>query len=232
MIKLFQFASAFNLPNPSPFCMKAEILLKMAGTAYATVVVGDPRKGPKGKLPAIEDEGALIGDSELIRWHLERKYGIDFDRGLDARARAAAHAFARMLEERTYWVGVYNRWIDPRHWPAVRSAFFDGMPPVIRSLVPLLAQRKVRGYLRAQGIGRHTEDEIYALGVADIRAIAAWLADRPCFMGAEPSAVDATVYPFMAGVIVPPFASPLRTEALEHANLVAYVERMRQRYFG
>src|SRR5208282_4880928 len=103
MIKLFQFAPAFNLPNPSPFCMKAEVLLKMAGVAYASVVVGDPRKGPKGKLPAIEDEGALIGDSELIRRHLEQKYGVDFDKGLEARARAAAHAFARMLEERTYW---------------------------------------------------------------------------------------------------------------------------------
>jgi hypothetical protein len=51
-------------------------------------------------------------------------------------------------------------------------------------------------------------------------------------MGAAPSGADATVYPFMAGVIVPPFASPMRTEALEHANLVAYVERMRQRYFA
>jgi len=232
MIKLFQFPPAFGLPNPSPFCMKAEILLKMADVAYETVVSANPRKGPKGKLPAIEDDGLTIGDSELIRLHLERKYGVDFDKGLDRPMRAVAHAFARMLEERSYWAAVYNRWIDARNWPTVRRTFFGSLPPILRSLVPLVAQRKVRGYLYAQGIGRHTEEEIYAFGNADIRALAAWLGDKPCFMGAEPTGVDATVYPFVAGVMTPTFPSPLRTEALRHANLVHYAERMRSRYFA
>ena len=232
MIKLFQFPPAFGLPNPSPFCTKVEILLKMAGVAYETVVVRDPRKGPKGKLPAIEDGGVTIGDSELIRLHLERRYGVDFDRGLEAPMRAAAHAFARLLEERFYWIAVYNRWIDARNWPLLRHTFFDSLPPVVRSIVPAVARRKVRGYLYAQGIGRHSAEEIYAFGVADVRAVADWLADKPCFMGAEPSGVDATIYPFLAAAMVPPFPSPMRTEALNCANLVTYVERMRQRYFG
>ena len=40
---------------------------------------GDPRRGPKGKLPAIVDGGVTLGDSEIIRWHLELKHGADFD---------------------------------------------------------------------------------------------------------------------------------------------------------
>ena len=232
MIKLFQFASAFNVPNPSPFCMKAEVLLRMAGVAYESVVVGDPRKGPKGKLPALEDDDVMIGDSEFIRRHLERKYKVDFDTGLDARMRAVAHAFARMLEERTYWAGVYNRWIDARHWPAVRNAFFGGMPPLVRTIVPVVARRKVRRYLDGQGMGRHKAEEIYALGAADVRAVAAWLGDQPYFMGAEPSGADATVYPFMENTITPPFASPMKDAALASPNLVAYTRRMRERYFG
>ena len=36
-----------------------------------------------------------IPDSTFIRWHLEKKYGIDFDRGLDARDRATAWALKK-----------------------------------------------------------------------------------------------------------------------------------------
>ena len=34
MITLFTYGPMFGLPDPSPFCMKAEILLKMAGLPY------------------------------------------------------------------------------------------------------------------------------------------------------------------------------------------------------
>ena len=232
MIRLIQFPRALGVPNPSPFCMKVEILLKMAGLPYECEFAGNPRRGPKGKLPAIEDGGVVIGDSELIRGHLERKYGIDLDKGLDKAERAVAHAFARMLEERTYWTLVYSRWIDGRNWPESRATFFGGLPPIMRSLVPVLARRQVRGYLRGQGVGRHAPQDIYGMGVADLDAVATQLGDRPFFMGAAPTGVDAVVYPFVENFIVPPVDSPMRTAALGHANLVAYAQRMRERYFS
>lgn len=232
MIKLFQFPAAFGLSSLSPFCVKAEILLKMAGLKYESVVTGDPRRGPKGKLPAIEDDGVLIGDSEAIRQHLERKYAVDFDAGLDEPARAVAHALLRMLEERTYWVGVYSRWIDKRFWPVTRAAVFGGLPPVIRGAVAGLVRRRIRQALRGQGTGRHTEAEIYAFGRADIAAIAVQLGDRPYVMGGTPSSADATVFAFLAAVAIPPFDTPLKDAMLRHDNLVAYVERLQARYFG
>jgi glutathione S-transferase len=82
MITLYGFGPAFGLPDPSPFVMKAEILLKMAGVPYA-VKTGGLSKAPKGKLPYVVDDGEPIGDSTFIRWHLEKKYNIDFDRGLN-----------------------------------------------------------------------------------------------------------------------------------------------------
>jgi glutathione S-transferase len=232
MIKLIKFPPAFNLPDPSPFCMKVMVLLKMAGLAYEPVVTTNPGKGPKGKLPAIEDDGQRIGDSEIIRWHIERKYGIDFDQDLGPAERAQAHAFARLLEERTYWIEVYNRWLTEPNWSTIRRAFFGGLPPVVRSLVPILARRKVRGYLDGQGIGRHTAEERREMGARDVRAIAQHLGDKPFFMGAAPTGADATVYAFVAAAVDPPFASPMKEEALRHANLVAYNKRMRERFFA
>ncbi len=42
---------------------------------------------PKGKLPYIDDQGVILSDSTFIRWHLEKKYAIDFDTGLSSQQR-------------------------------------------------------------------------------------------------------------------------------------------------
>jgi glutathione S-transferase len=232
MIKLIQFPPAFGLPNPSPFCMKVEILLKMAGLAYTIEMAVNPGKGPKGKLPAIEDDGVLIGDSELIRWHLERKHGVDFDKGLGDAERAVGHAFARMAEERTYFVLLYSRWIEDRHWQVLRNTFFAGIPALLRGPISAQVRKGVRRALKAQGLGRHTPEEIYAMGVADLTAIAAQLGTKPFLLGAEPTSADAAVWPVIAGLQAPPFESPMKEAIQCHANLVDYSQRMRARFFG
>jgi glutathione S-transferase len=96
MITLYTFGPAFGLPDPSPFVTKVEMLLKMTGLAYRTDTTGF-RQAPKGKLPYIDDDGEQVADSTFIRWHLENKYRIDFDKGLSADQRAVAWAFEKIL---------------------------------------------------------------------------------------------------------------------------------------
>ena len=64
-VKLYQFPPAWGLPNPSPFCMKLEVFLRLAEIPYEVVTWPDPRKAPKGKLPFIEHEGTRIADSHF-----------------------------------------------------------------------------------------------------------------------------------------------------------------------
>jgi glutathione S-transferase len=126
---------------------------------------------------------------------------------------------------------VYSRWIDPSFWPVTRVAVFGGLPPLVRSIAALLVRRQIRRALYLQGMGRHSPAEIYAFGVADIEAVAAQLGERPYVMGYSPSSADATVFAFLAAVDVPSFDTPLRVELHRHPHLVAYVARMRARYF-
>src|SRR5687768_4535561 len=98
MIRLHAFGPNFGLPDPSPFVTKVEILLKMAGLPYRTDL-GGFRGAPKGKLPYIVDEGVRIADSTFIRWHLEKKYNLDFDTGLAPEKRATAWALEKMMED-------------------------------------------------------------------------------------------------------------------------------------
>jgi glutathione S-transferase len=121
MITLYTFGPAFGLPDPSPFVMKAETLLKMSGLPYRTDKTGF-RKAPKGKLPYIDDDGEIVADSTFIRWHLEKKHKVDFDRGLTAEQKAIAWAFEKMAEDNLYWVMVPMTSISTRgHGPSSRS---------------------------------------------------------------------------------------------------------------
>ena len=66
MIKVHQFAPAFGLPNASPFCMKLETWLRMAGLPFELVNDGNVMKAPKGKLPYIDDDGQPVADATHV----------------------------------------------------------------------------------------------------------------------------------------------------------------------
>ena len=113
-LKLYQFASGIGgLPNPSPFCMKLETYLRLAGLPYVVhTVKGRPASGT-GKAPYIDIDGKIMADSGLIIDHLERTNGHRLDGRLTLAQRAESLAIQRMLEEHLYWVMVYGRWVDP-----------------------------------------------------------------------------------------------------------------------
>lgn len=225
MITLYGFGPAWGLTDPSPFVAKVETLLRMANLPYRTAR-GSFIKAPKGKIPYIEDDGALIGDSTLIRWHLERKYGVDFDAGLGARDRAIGWAFEKMAEDQLYWALVRDRWLNRDNFDIGPRLFFAEVPAPLRPLVIAFVRRKLRSALRAQGMGRHSDDEILALGSRSIDAIAAFLGDKLFFMGERPTSIDATLFGFMTGALVPLFDSRLREAAERHANLRRYIGRL------
>ena len=100
MITLHTFAPAFGQPDPSPFVVKAMILLQLAGQPYTTArYKGGPHLGPKGKRPFIDDDGVTVADSTLIRFHLEQKYGVAFDAHLNAAQQGVTWALEKMCEE-------------------------------------------------------------------------------------------------------------------------------------
>lgn len=230
-ITYFQFQSGFGVPNPSPFCMKGEILLKMASAEYKTEIVDDPRKAPKGKLPFLTDNNTKIADTTLIKRHLENNYGADFDDGLTAEQRATSHAMARMIEERLYWVTLYSRWIDDHNWPIIRNFWFGSLPPVISNLVPMIAQKQVKNGLQAQGIGRHTVTDIYAFGAADLTALSVQLGKKSFMFGDRPSSLDAVAYPIIANSLVEELPGPLLNAAKSHSNFVPYVQHCEALWF-
>lgn len=230
MIVLNGARSAFGLPSPSQFVSKAEVLLKMSGVPYRHVDA-DFSRAPKGKIPFIEVDGRLIGDSSFIRQHLEDHHGADFDKGLSFAEKAVARAFAVMADEHLYWAVVYDRWMDPANFRRGPRHFFDKVPAPMRPFVIAMVRRGVKRSLKGHGLGRHAPAEIHALARRDIDAISDFLADKPFLMGAEPCGADASVWSAVTQVLCPHFDSPLRHHAATHANLRAYRDRGMARWF-
>jgi hypothetical protein len=177
-LTLYATRAGFGLPDTSPFVIKVEVQLKMAGLAYdrASAI---PPQAPNGKLPFINDHDEVLSDSTFIRAHVERKYGVDLDEGLDARQRAESWAIERMLEDHLYFAMVWFRWIDPENFAKGPAHFADGAPEADRAQLRQDLQARKAVELRAQGLGRHTPAHIAALGERSIDALAQLLDDKP-----------------------------------------------------
>lgn len=230
MIILYTFGPAFGLPDASPFVTKAEMLLKLAGLPYHARR-GSLRRAPKGKLPYLDDMGRIVADSTLIRWHIEKTYHIDFDAGLSPAERGIAWAAEKLMEDHLYWAVARVRWLDQHNFDKGPALFFRGVPAPVRGLAERLVRYKVRKTLWGQGLGRHSEEELVALASKGVTSIADILGDKRYLMGDKPCGADATLFAFAGSLLCPVFDTPIRTAAEGHANLVAYMDRMRAEFY-
>ncbi|HYD65286.1 glutathione S-transferase family protein [Azospirillum sp.] len=228
MIVLHQFPRAWGI-NPSPFCLKVETYLRLAGLPYRAVTSASFR-APKRKLPYIVgdgvEDGRVVADSGFIIDHLRAVHGDPLDRELTAEQRALGHLMRRTCEESLYFAMVYARWIEDAGWRIIEDAFFKRMPAPVRAILPGIVRRSVRRSLHGQGYGRHARDEVFALGVADLDALAVLMKERPFAVANRPSSADATLYAFLVSVMRVPFDDPLTRRARACATFAAYLERM------
>src|SRR5262249_15172235 len=151
--------------------------------------------------------------------------------GLSAEQRAIAWAFEKMAEDHLYWALVEERWTDDANFAKGPANFFRSIPMPMRPIVVAMVRRDLRKRLRGHGIGRHSRNDIVALGARSLAAMADYLGEKPYFMGAEPSGVDASMFAFAAGALCPLFDTPLRRAAERHDNLKRYAARMLARYY-
>ena len=229
-IKLFQFPRMFAIPNLSPFCCKLETWLRLARIPYDVVDTPDPRKGPKGKLPFIEDAGVRIADTSRIVDYLRETRGVDLDKHLDPSQRAIALLVQRTLEEHYAFVILYTHFIRAEGWQYTRATF-DSVPAIARALAARMVRGRMRKILWTQGLLRNSDADIIEAGLRDWRAVLPVMGEGPFFFGNEPTGVDAIVFAALATTVLTPIESPISDFLRSRPACIAYAERMRARYF-
>ena len=220
----------WGMPNLSPFGIKLETYLRMAGWAYEPRPA-DFRRAPKGKIPYVSIDGRLVGDSQLIIEELERRRGNTLDAHLTEMQRATGHALRRTLEEALYFILAWQRYGEDSAWQVYRPMIGQIMPALVRPVLPLI-RRGVRKSLWSQGTTRHSTDEITAMGIADLASVAVMLCDQDFLFGSRPSTYDASAFASIEGIAAFPHDSRLRSYLLGAGNLMGYRDRIRARWFA
>lgn len=230
-IILYGFGEALGTADISPFVTKAEILLSMAGLPYRIESCTRPDQGPKKKIPFVEDNGRLVGDSTLIRFYLERIYGTDFDKNVSEERKAVAWLAEKYLEQDLYFSVLRNRWLHEGNFNTRIRPFFDKVPAFLRPFILKKMKSQTRKVLFNQGTGRHTDEELVALAARSAKSMDALLGDARYFGGDVMCGSDASIAPFIAGAVTPYFDSPYIEVFNAYPRLTSYSKRVLE-HFG
>ncbi len=230
MLTLHQFVPNPRRPDPSAFCSKVELFLKIHNLPYQGKK-GNSTKAPKGKLPVLLDGSEAVADSDVIIRHLCKKHHIDPEAGLSPEQKALSFMIRKTMEEHYYFIMLHTRWIDPRGWEIVKPLFFSELPTPIKWIVPAIIRRQVKSGLKAQGIGRHEEAEIEHRGREVLEHLKPFFGKSDYLFGSEPSLVDCTVFPYLWGALHFPSESELKRVTKGYKPFEEYVERILNRYY-
>jgi glutathione S-transferase len=233
MIKLHSFGPAFGLIDASPFVAKVKLFMAIHKIDYEELNdVSRLGKAPKKKFPYIEDGKNLVADSTFILEYLSKKYQIEMDAWLSDEQHATAYLVGKSLDENLYWCLVYSRWVDNDTWPAVRAQFFDGMPFLLRAIIPWLARKGTIKRLIGHGMGAHDAGQVLAIAKQSFASLSLLLADKPFFFGDKVSSLDIIAFVQLSSFTLASLDNPSNQAACEHHNLVAFTNRIQQIYFS
>lgn len=240
IVYLYQFSRTPLLPSISPYCLKVETWLRLAGIKYENVDHKAKFRSKKGQLPFVELNGEEIADSAFVIKELSEKYNKDFDAALTPEQRVVAHAMISMIENHLSWVILWWRAKYPDsvikgYQVNLQNALNTRLPnPILNFCYKLTSGRKGMKKAKAHGIGVHSQDEILEFGKNDLRVLSDLLSDRPFFFGDEPTLLDVVAFSNLAQLhfIDKDVAHPLRDAMNESfPNLVGLVSRIKERAF-
>ena len=218
MITLYGFGEGFGLVDASPFVLKIDVYLRIAGLEFERKSeIANLRTAPKGKLPYIVEGGKTIADSAFILDYLNSKPGVSLSSDLSPEQRAQAYLIAKSLDENMYWCLLYSRWIREQTWPLTRATFFGSLPFPMSRFVPFIVRRSVRSAIYKQGLGRHSDSEI---------------GNKSYFFNDKPSVLDVCVFGFLAQFILADIDNEFNDIARRYENLASFCRNIHKRYYS
>ncbi|XP_037074106.1 failed axon connections-like [Pollicipes pollicipes] len=239
VVYLFQFSRTPVLPSISPFCLKMETFLRVAGIKYENVDHRMKLRSKKGQLPFVEMNGEEISDSSFIIKELSTKFEKDLDAPLTAEQKNLSHAMISMIENHLHWIVGWWRSKVPTRMLAgykldLQRMFQTKLPTALLNFGFKLRAKNKSKAVKAVGLGVHKPEEIEDMGKHDLKVLSDQLQDKPFFFGDEPTLLDIVAFANVAQLVFldKEVECPLRAFIEEsHTNLVGHANRIKERFF-
>lgn len=226
-IKLYQFGPVTGRESASPFCVKLHYALRYKRLPFEAVNLGTPSQvkkyNPRGKMPVLGYDGALIPDSTDAVRYVEQRHPEPRLYPTDERERAHALMLEDWADESLYWHIVYENWLIDDQYDKFAADVFTAIPAPLRPLIKIIARRQTRGHLVGQGYGRLKPEERRTMLYESLD----WLnsiADGGFLCGKELSIGDIAVAAQLA-CLVSPITPVTAAEARKRTRLMGWYDR-------
>lgn len=227
LVYLHQFPRwiAKQVPNMSPFALKLETWLRLRKIKYK--VVPTLKWSNKGQSPFIYFNGQQIADSNMIMMHLCKYFGLDPRDGLSDKEWGASRALRHMVESSLVWTFFYFRYTE--HYMLFAKVHYIPLPKLLANFIRARMAKGVKKRCYHVGIGRLSTEEMYEVGLEDIRALSCYLGDNHFMCGSKPTAIDCCVFGHLAQVAYVHSLPYPHRELLEAEcpNLLRYLDRVK-----
>ena len=180
-----------------------------------TVQEADYNRAPKNKVPFIEHDGKLIGDSQLIIRYLENTFNVSYMSGLVGEGKQsfvpysklsatdkAQSEFIRILcEAELYWAILSTRWAGKEGlcrtetaWQNTVSSYFDAIPSFLRGAITAMIRVDTLRDAWGQGFSRHSPDDQLYLAKRYVMALSTALGSNTYMLGSFPTECDCSAF--------------------------------------
>lgn len=231
MIMLSQSDRSPRLPSASPFCLKLESWLRLAGLPYTLMEAHELQGSSKRALPrVISESGRTMEGLRRVMLHIRAEARTDPDAWLttDERvfAQAVGHLYADWLVPAMVWLG----WVQEESWPGLRAVYLSQEGQTLPAAAdPLRDHLSLR--IGELALREDEREKVEELVLREIESLADFLGSKPFFFGDQPSSVDCTLFALLVISASAPETSPVAQFAQGSYRIGDYVRRMISRLY-
>ncbi|XP_062569153.1 failed axon connections homolog isoform X2 [Saccostrea cucullata] len=211
-------------PSLTPFAVKLETYLRMAKVPFQNEFDSGTNKSSKGKMTWIEYNGEEVADSEFCIKYINKTFNIDLDKDFTDEERAIAYSLQKVAEEYFYWTFVLSRWVYDE---GNRLTKYIKIPWILRKLMKRASAKQAN----AQGLGRHSQEEVETIIVECLTNFSNFLGKKKFFLGEKPCQSDCAIFGIFSQCYWHEFGSFIEQEFKKFENLCGYCERMKAEFW-
>jgi glutathione S-transferase len=189
----------------SPFCDKVRRVLHYKRRAFdvrevppTETIVSLRRLSPVGKVPVLEHDANVVADSSDIARYLDRVFPDPPIYPEDPRDRALAHLLEDWADESLYFFELWFRFGLRENAGEWSRRTTHSEPPLLRQATERALPTLMRNVLKAQGLGRKSDQGVVADFDLHLGALDGWLGTGEWLAGPRLSIADIAVYSQLA----------------------------------